>query len=132
MRILIVTDAWHPQVNGVVRTLTTLKTHLTAGGHDAVMITPDQFKSIPCPTYPEIRLALFPARQMGRTIESFRPCVVHIATEGPLGLAARRYCMRRGVPFTTAFHTKFPEYLNARTKVPVTWTYKAMRWFHGP
>ncbi|MBY0511023.1 MAG: glycosyltransferase family 1 protein, partial [Rhodospirillaceae bacterium] len=132
MRILIVTDAWHPQINGVVRTLTTLKSHLIAAGHEAITITPDQFRSVPCPTYPEIRLALMPSRRMARTIEGFRPCVVHIATEGPLGMAARRYCMNRDIPFTTAFHTKFPEYLNARLRVPVKWTYKAMRRFHGP
>jgi len=132
MRILIVTDAWHPQINGVVRTLTALKNHLAAAGHEAITITPDQFRSIPCPTYPEIRLALLPSRRMAKIIESFRPCVVHIATEGPLGFAARRYCMRRDVPFTTAFHTKFPEYLNARTRIPVSWSYKAMRRFHAP
>ena len=87
---------------------------------------------MPCPTYPEIRLALMPSRRMARTIEGFRPCVVHIATEGPLGVAARRYCMQREIPFTTAFHTKFPEYLNARMGVPVKWTYKIMRRFHAP
>ncbi|MGE4064583.1 MAG: glycosyltransferase family 4 protein [Rhodospirillaceae bacterium] len=132
MRILIVTDAWHPQVNGVVRTLSTLREHLMHGGYEPVMITPDQFRSVPCPTYPEIRLALFPGRKMARTIESFRPCVVHIATEGPLGFTARRYCVRRGIPFTTAYHTKFPEYVEARTPIPAKWTYKGMRWFHGP
>jgi glycosyltransferase involved in cell wall biosynthesis len=132
MRILLVTDAWHPQVNGVVRTLSTLKPHLAAAGHDAIAITPDLFRTIPCPTYPEIRLAILPGRRMARMIESFRPCVVHIATEGPLGIAARSYCVRRGVPFTTAFHTKFPEYVNARFKLPVPWTYRMMRWFHAP
>jgi glycosyltransferase involved in cell wall biosynthesis len=132
MRILIVTDAWHPQVNGVVRTLTTLRQHLNDKGHEAVMITPDQFNNMPCPTYPEIRLALFPGRKMARTIESLRPCVVHIATEGPLGFSARRYCVRRGIPFTTAYHTKFPEYLEARSPIPAKWTYKGMRWFHQP
>jgi len=132
MRILIVTDAWHPQVNGVVRTLTTLKEHLTTGGYEPVMITPDQFRSMPCPSYPEIRLALFPGRKMARIIESLRPCVVHIATEGPLGFTARRYCVRRGIPFTTAYHTKFPEYLEARSPIPAKWTYKGMRWFHRP
>jgi glycosyltransferase involved in cell wall biosynthesis len=132
MRILIVTDAWHPQINGVVRTLTTLKQHLDAAGHEAITITPDQFRTLPCPSYPEIRLALMPSRRMARIIEGFRPCVVHIATEGPLGFAARRYCVRRKVPFTTAFHTKFPEYVNARAHVPVKWTYKIMRRFHAP
>jgi len=132
MRILIVTDAWHPQVNGVVRTLTSLRQHLDAGGHEAVMITPDQFNNMPCPTYPEIRLALFPGRRMARTIERLRPCVVHVATEGPLGFTARRYCVRRGIPFTTAYHTRFPEYLAARSPIPAKWTYKGMRWFHRP
>jgi glycosyltransferase involved in cell wall biosynthesis len=132
MRILLVTDAWHPQVNGVVRTLTTLKNHLAAAGHEPITVTPDQFRSFPCPTYPEIRLAVMPGRRMARMIEGLRPCVVHIATEGPLGIAARRYCVRRGVPFTTAFHTKFAEYVNARSGVPVNWTYKLLRWFHRP
>ena len=91
MRIIIVTDAWHPQINGVVRTLTTLKEHLTAAGHEAVAITPDQFHTIPCPTYPEIRLAIRPGLRMARMIESLRPCVVHIAKEGTIGLAARNY-----------------------------------------
>ncbi len=132
MRILLVTDAWHPQVNGVVRTLTTLKNHLAAAGHEPITVTPDQFRSFPCPTYPEIRLAVLPGARMERTIESFRPCVVHIATEGPLGLAARSYCVKRGIPFTTAFHTKFAEYVNARSGFPVGWTYKMLRWFHKP
>ena len=131
MRILLVTDAWFPQVNGVVRTLDTLKTHLERDGHDIIFITPDQFRTVPCPTYPEIPLALFPDRRMARTIEQFRPCVVHIATEGPLGMAARRHCVKRNIPFTTAFHTKFPEYVKARFGVPVSWTYKLMRWFHS-
>jgi glycosyltransferase involved in cell wall biosynthesis len=131
MRILVITDAWRPQVNGVVRTLESLKTHLEAAGHDVIYISPDQFRTFPCPTYPEIRLAILPGRKMGRMIESFRPCVVHIATEGTLGLAARSYCVKNDVPFTTAFHTKFPEYLEARFHVPPRLTYKAMRWFHG-
>lgn len=132
MRILIVSDAWHPQVNGVVRTLSALKEQLSASGYEPVMITPEQFSSVPCPSYPEIRLALLPRRKMARTIESLQPCVVHIATEGPLGLTARRYCVGRGIPFTTAYHTKFPEYLAARTPIPARWTYSALRWFHRP
>ncbi len=96
-----------------------------------IYITPDLFNTVPCPTYKEIRLALLPGKKMASIIEGFRPCVVHIATEGTLGVAARKYCVARNVPFTTAFHTKFPEYLNARFKVPVSWSYKALRWFHG-
>ena len=132
MRILLVTDAWHPQVNGVVRTLGQLNAHLRAAGHDVMYITPDWFRTFPCPTYPEIRLAFMPGRIIGRAIEQFRPCAIHIATEGPLGLATRRYCVRRGIPFTTAFHTRFPEYVNARFGVPTAWSYSAMRWFHRP
>ncbi|MCF8479900.1 MAG: glycosyltransferase family 1 protein [Rhodospirillum sp.] len=132
MRILVVTDAWFPQVNGVVRTLDTLRRRLEARGHETVYITPDSFRTIPCPTYSEIRLALLPGKTMAEAIKTFQPCVVHIATEGPLGVTARRYCVKRDIPFTTAFHTKFPEYVNARFGLPVSWGYKVMRWFHGP
>lgn len=132
MRIVVVTDAWFPQVNGVVRTLDTLRARLERRGHDVVFITPQSFRTVPCPTYREIRLAVRPSRKMARSIETFQPCIVHIATEGPLGLSARRYCVRRNIPFTTAFHTKFPEYVNARLKIPVSWGYAALRWFHKP
>lgn len=131
MRILVVSDAWKPQVNGVVRTLDTLKTELERTGHDVVMVTPDRFRSIPCPTYPEIRLALRPGAKVGRMIEAAQPCAIHIATEGPLGWAARRYCMRRGLPFTTAYHTRFPEYIQARFRLPLALSYAVMRRFHG-
>ena len=100
-------------------------------GHDVITITPDQFRTFACPTYAEIRLAVWPGKKMGQLIENFRPCAIHIATEGTLGLAARNYCVKRGLPFTTAFHTRFPEYLQARFRVPLRWTYKVMRWFHG-
>lgn len=132
MRILLVTDAWFPQINGVVRTLATLKEHLERRGHDVLYITPDQFRTIPCPSYSEIALALFPARKIRRMLEAFRPCVVHIATEGPLGAAARAVCLKLNIPFTTAFHTKFPEYVQARFGVPARWTYALLRRFHGP
>jgi glycosyltransferase involved in cell wall biosynthesis len=132
MRILVVTDAWHPQVNGVVRTLGTLREELTNLGHEPVFITPDQFRSIPCPTYPEIRLAVRPGRRLARTIEANQPCAIHIATEGPLGWAARRYCLKRRLPFTTAYHTKFPEYIRARFRVPLPLSYRLIRRFHAP
>ena len=96
-----------------------------------VFVTPDRFRSIPCPTYPEIRLALRPGRRLARMIEAAQPCAIHIATEGPLGWAARRYCLRRGLPFTTAYHTKFPEYIQARFGVPLPLSYAVMRRFHG-
>lgn len=96
-----------------------------------VIVSPDNFRSIPCPTYPEIRLALRPARRLARLIESAQPCAIHIATEGPLGWAARRYCLRRRLPFTTAYHTKFPEYIQARFRVPLSVSYRVMRRFHG-
>lgn len=132
MRILVVTDAWHPQVNGVVRTLGTLQNELGRMGHETVFITPDQFRSFPCPTYPEIRLAVRPGPRMARTIEANQPCAIHIATEGPLGWAARRYCLKRRLPFTTAYHTKFPEYIRARFRVPLRLSYKVVRRFHAP
>ena len=97
-----------------------------------MFVTPDQFRSLPCPTYPEIRLAIRPGRRLARTIEANQPCAIHIATEGPLGWAARRYCLKRRVPFTTAYHTKFPEYIRARFRVPLPFSYRIMRRFHAP
>jgi glycosyltransferase involved in cell wall biosynthesis len=132
MRILIVSDAWSPQVNGVVITLRNTIRELESQGHIVGTITPDGFDSIPCPTYPEIRLALWPARRVARRIEEFHPDAVHIATEGPLGLAARRHCLRTKRAFSTAYHTQFPEYVHARIRLPVSITYRWMRWFHGP
>jgi glycosyltransferase involved in cell wall biosynthesis len=129
--VLIVTDAWYPQVNGVVRTLDTIGHELRKLGHEIHFITPDLFASIPCPTYPEIRLAVLPGRKLAHLIESWEPCVVHIATEGPLGFAARRYCRKRGVPFTTSFHTRFPEYIEARIGIPARWIYPMLRSFHN-
>lgn len=130
-RILIVTDAWYPQVNGVVRTLDTIGGELMKMGHDVHFITPDLFRSIPCPTYPEIRLAVLPGRLLARMIDGMQPCVVHVATEGPLGLAARNYCLKRKLPFTTSFHTRFPEYIEARSKLPAKWFYPPITWFHN-
>jgi glycosyltransferase involved in cell wall biosynthesis len=132
MRILVISDAWHPQINGVVRTLATLSDELARQGHEIIPITPDQFTSVPCPTYPEIRLSLLPGRKVAKLIEAHQPCAIHIATEGPLGLAGRRYCLRRKLPFTTAYHTRFPEYIHARFRLPVDITYHLVRWFHAP
>ena len=130
-RILIVTDAWEPQVNGVVRTLNALAHELRAMGHLVEIIGPDRFRTIPCPTYPDIALSLFPRRRLVRMIEAFAPDALHIATEGPIGLAARAWARRSGFSFTTAFHTRFAEYIQARTGVPVRPIYAWMRRFHG-
>jgi glycosyltransferase involved in cell wall biosynthesis len=132
VRILIVTDAWFPQVNGVVRTLATVRDELAAMGHEVEVIAPNGFRSVPCPTYPEIRLALLPGRKLRRRADEFAPDAIHIATEGPLGWAARRYCRRRKLPFTTSFHTRFPEYVHARFRLPVRWGYALLRRFHRP
>lgn len=118
-------------MNGVVRTLTTLITELGAMGVQAEVIGPDQFRTLPCPTYPDIRLSVLPARRLARMIEAFAPDALHIATEGPLGIAARRLARARGWDFTTAFHTRFPEYLAARTRLPTRWSYAWLRRFHG-
>jgi glycosyltransferase involved in cell wall biosynthesis len=129
-RILIITDAWLPQTNGVVRTLTTVAAELRAMGHVVAVIGPDRFRTIPCPTYSDIPLALLPGRRLVRLIEAFRPDALHIATEGPLGMAARNWARRAGLSFTTAFHTRFAEYLRARTGVPLRPVYAWMRRFH--
>jgi glycosyltransferase involved in cell wall biosynthesis len=130
-RILIVTDAWAPQVNGVVRTLTTVAEELRRMGHVVEVIGPDRFRTMRCPTYPEIPLSLMPRRSLVRMIEAFNPEALHIATEGPLGQAARSWAKRTGFAFTTAFHTRFAEYVRARTGIPVRPIYAWMRRFHG-
>jgi glycosyltransferase involved in cell wall biosynthesis len=132
LKILLVTDAWEPQVNGVVRTLKTTARELTAMGHEVRFLTPLEFRTLPCPTYPEIRLSLFPQGKVNRTICEFDPDVLHIATEGPLGMAARRFALRHDFPFTTAYHTRFPEYVHARFRLPINWSYAWLRYFHGP
>lgn len=132
MRILIVTDAWHPQVNGVVRTLAAMTMELRRMGKYVVLIAPDSFRSLPCPTYPEIRLALATMRDAGQRITAAQPDAIHIATEGPLGLAARRWCLDNGLPFTTAYHTQFPDYLSRRTGLPPRLFWRYIRWFHAP
>ncbi len=132
MKIALVTDAWEPQVNGVVRTLKSTARELQAIGHTVKFITPMEFRTLPCPTYPDIRLSLFPRGKVTRLLADFDPDAIHIATEGPLGLAARRFALGRDVPFTTAYHTRFPEYVRARIGMPLSWTYAFLRWFHGP
>jgi glycosyltransferase involved in cell wall biosynthesis len=131
MKILIASDAWHPQVNGVVRTLSKVSAELNALGHEIRMVTPDQFRTIPAPSYPEIRLAIWPHRGVRRAIESFQPDAIHVATEGPLGWAVRRHCLRRGWPYTTSYTTRFPEYLHARWRVPLSASYAVLRAFHN-
>jgi glycosyltransferase involved in cell wall biosynthesis len=132
MRIAVVTDAWRPQQNGVVRVLETLKLKVERLGHEVAIVSSDRFQTIPCPTYPEIRLALAPAGGVAAALDAFAPHAIHIATEGPLGWAARAYCRARGRPFTTAYHTKFPQYLHARTRLPLSWLYAMVRSFHAP
>jgi glycosyltransferase involved in cell wall biosynthesis len=131
MRIMIVTDAWFPQTNGVVRTLSQTAEWLRRFGHQVRMLTPQDFRSIACPTYPEIRLSLLPRKIVARNIAEFSPQALHIATEGPLGLAARRYCQRHQMRFTTSYHTQFPQYLRARFPIPVGFSYWALHRFHG-
>lgn len=132
MRILIASDAWSPQVNGVVTTLKATRAELEARGNEVAMLTPDLFRSMPCPTYPEIRLALARPAAIARHIEAFRPDAIHIATEGPIGIVARRWCKRRGIAFTTAYHTQFPDYVAARTPLPASLVWQYVRRFHAP
>ena len=132
MRIAIVTDAWTPQVNGVVRTLQAVTRELEAIGHEVLVIAPDRFVSVPCPTYPEIRLALARSAAVARLIDGFAPDAIHLATEGPVCLAARKHCLAAGLPFTTAYHTQFPDYVAARTGANPAWIWRYIRWFHAP
>jgi len=133
MKIALVTDAWQPQVNGVVTTLVELVRELRGFGHEVEVIEPNRFKTRPCPGYAGIDLAVRPKKRVFEILDAFHPDAIHIATEGPLGWAARRYCLDRGLAFTTAFHTKFPEIVNAATKVVPVWLgYIVMRLFHGP
>jgi glycosyltransferase involved in cell wall biosynthesis len=131
MRIAIVSDAWFPQINGVVRTLDTVRGMLVEQGHEVMPFGPDRFRTLPCPTYPEIRLALAAGRALGRMMDAFQPDTIHVATEGPLGIAARRLCRGTGLPFTTSFHTKFPDYVKARFGVPERLSYAWLRRFHA-
>lgn len=132
MRILIVSDAWEPQVNGVVRTLQAMRRELTAMGHEVGFITPDLYRSVPCPTYPEVRLAMAWPASIGERIAAWSPDAIHLATEGPLCLAARRHCLTNGLAFTTAYHTQFPDYVERRTGIPASAIWRYIRWFHGP
>lgn len=131
MKIVIGTDAWAPQVNGVVTTLTHTREELEAQGHNVLMITPEGRRSIPCPTYPEIRLAILPHRRIKKDIDAFKPDCIHVATEGTVGHAVRKYALRHRLPFTTAYHTQYPEYVRARFPIPIAWTTAFLRRFHG-
>ncbi|MCB2076187.1 MAG: glycosyltransferase family 1 protein, partial [Novosphingobium sp.] len=132
MRLAIATDAWFPQVNGVVRTLAATVSELDRRGHEAELITPQRFLTVPMPGYASIRLAMAPRFSLRRMLDDYEPEVVHIATEGPIGWAARGWCLSRGVPFTSAFHTRFPEYASVRTGISAERFWPIMRRFHAP
>ncbi len=131
MKIMIITDAWEPQINGVVRTLKQTRAELEKLGHRVDILSPLEFRTVPCPTYPEIRLSFLPYARVRQRIREFQPDAIHIATEGPLGMAARRYCKRNQLPFTTAYHSRFPEYVQLRFGIPTSWSYAWFRNFHN-
>lgn len=131
MRILVATDAWHPQVNGVVRTLDSLAREAPAFGAEVSFLTPEGFRTIPLPSYPEIRLSLASPDAIARRVAEAAPDAIHVATEGTLGVMVRRHCLLRGLPFTTCYHTRYPQYLSARLPVPEDWTYALLRRFHN-
>jgi glycosyltransferase involved in cell wall biosynthesis len=131
-KVTIITDAWSPQINGVVRTLQETIAGVCASGYSVQRISPEQFYSMPCPSYPEIRLAIALSGTVGKMIDGFAPDHIHIATEGPLGIAARRWCLKNKMPFTTAFHTRFAEYAAARTRLSPQLFWRFLRWFHQP
>jgi glycosyltransferase involved in cell wall biosynthesis len=132
MKIALITDAWEPQVNGVVTTLVELVREIGHAGHHVEVIHPGLFRTRPCPGYAGIDLVIRPAKALREMLDAMQPQAIHIATEGPLGWAARSYCLKHGLAFTTAFHTKFPEILNAALKVPLAWGYALFRHFHKP
>jgi glycosyltransferase involved in cell wall biosynthesis len=131
MHILVATDAWHPQVNGVVRSLTMMADAAKSFGVEVSFLTPQSFRTFALPSYPDLRLALPYRAKIARLIAEARPDSIHIATEGPIGLLVRRYCRKRRLPFTTSFHTRFPEYISARVPIPESWIWRALRRFHG-
>lgn len=131
MRILIATDAWHPQVNGVVRTLTMMADAAARFGVEVSFLTPETFHTIGLPSYRDLRVAIPHRRRIAAMIDAAKPDNIHIATEGPIGFAARAYCRRRGIPFTTSFHTRFPDYISARFPIRESWVWAGLRWFHG-
>src|SRR5215831_10296917 len=131
MRILIATDAWHPQVNGVVRTLTSLARAASPLGGEITFLTPEGFPSLAVPTYPGLRVALPNRREIARRIEAAAPEAIHIATEGPIGWAVRGYCLRHKLAFTTSYTTRFPEYVSVRTGIPTAVGYAVLRHFHS-
>src|ERR1700722_293511 len=131
MKVLVATDAWPPQVNGVVRTLKSQERTAAKLGVTIVFLSPDGFPSFPVPTYPGLRLALPSRRKIAGRIEESKPDAIHIATEGPIGFAVRGYCRRAGRPFTTSYTTRFPEYISARSPIPQSWIYAVLRWFHS-
>ena len=132
MKLALVTDAWQPQVNGVVTTLVELVREMEALGHQVEVIHPGLFDTRPCPGYAGIDLAVRPAKALARRLDAIGADVIHLATEGPLGWAARRYCLRNGLSFTTAFHTRFPEILKAAIRLPLWMGYALFRHFHKP
>jgi glycosyltransferase involved in cell wall biosynthesis len=131
LKILIVSEAWNPQINGVVRTLKMTCRELGRLGHTVELLTPQGFRSVPCPTYPDIRLCITTPGEVARRIDVFGPDCLHIATEGPLGWMARAVALRRNWPFTTAYHSRFPEYIHARIRFPLPWSYAVLRAFHN-
>jgi glycosyltransferase involved in cell wall biosynthesis len=131
MKLALVTDAWLPQVNGVVTTLRRTRDELERLGHRVTMFSPEQYRTVPCPTYPEIRLALWPGPRLATQLDTLEPDAIHVATEGPLGLAAAAYCRKRGLAFTTSYHTQFPQYVRKRLPVPLDWSYAFLRRHHG-
>jgi len=131
MRIMLITDAWEPQVNGVVRTMKRVIAECEAMGHEWEIVSPaDGFRTIPLPTYSEIRLAIGAKRNIEQRFDSFEPDAIHIATEGTLGMAGRAMCLKHKHPFSTSYHTRFPEYVSARFPIPISWGYRFVRWFH--
>jgi glycosyltransferase involved in cell wall biosynthesis len=131
LRLTLISDAWHPQVNGIVTTIVQLTRAMERRGHRVEVIAPDRFRTYACPGYPDVRLAFLCGPRLRPLIDASEPEAIHLMTEGPVGFAARRYCRWRGLPFTTSFHSYFPEYLKLRAGIPLAVSYGYLRWFHA-
>ncbi len=131
MKLVIVSDVWHPLVNCIVSTLQDLTRQLHAMGHEILLLHPGLFSTTPCPAYPALQLPIGAGKELAEKLDAFNPDAIHLATEGFLGWLARSYCQQRGYAFTSSYHTRLPEKMQQRFKLPLRWSFSLLRQFHS-